>query len=231
MPKIIFLHVGDDIYTSIFAKSVKRVMPDAELIQCTDRSTPIIEGVDDVLRHSGDTSNLMTFRTECFSKITTSDTAIFLDTDMLLLQAINVEYLMGGFDIIACRRSFQRDTPVNTSFKGMDLAEYADSTLDQAWPYLACFTAVKDCDYWMSCNEALTSQIPEKFKFWYGDQEAIKMVLRSGEYKYGVIPEHIVACLPDLHSNDMPKPLALHFKGDARKQMMHSIASQLGLTN
>ena len=65
----IFLHVGLDIRPYFLVKSIRKFFKEATIIQCTDLVTQKVDGVDEVIRHDGDTSNLMTFRLEVFSLI------------------------------------------------------------------------------------------------------------------------------------------------------------------
>ena len=80
----VFLHVGEDIRPYFLVKSIKKFFPIASIYQCTDLTTKVIEGVDNVFRYKGDTSNLMTYRLEVFSKLAINEYAIYLDTDMLI---------------------------------------------------------------------------------------------------------------------------------------------------
>ncbi len=118
----IFLHVGSDIRPYFLVKSIRKFFKNAMIIQCSDPLTKQVDGVDQVLRYDGDISNLMTFRLEVFSLINIKNLSIFLDTDMLVLNEFTLDDFSEN-DAILCKRSFGLNSPINISFKGMDLSE------------------------------------------------------------------------------------------------------------
>lgn len=218
-PKFVFLHVGEDLRPALLVKSVRAVFPDAEIMQCTDYETDPVEGVTSVHRFDGDVQNLMTFRLMAFSRLELDVPAIYLDTDVLILSAFDIDELLQGCDVAVCRRSFANDALMNTSFRGMDLSRYAGMTLGEVYPYLACFTVTRNSEFWDATHERLLAMEP-LFHYWYGDQEAIREVIRSGLFSWSELAEAKVACLPEhLHSVAVA-PNAIHFKGAGRKKMM-----------
>ncbi len=222
----IFLHVGSDIRPYFLVKSIRKFFKNAKIIQCSDLLTQQIDGVDEVLRHDGDISNLMTFRLEVFSLINIKNLSIFLDTDMLVLNEFNLDDF-SEIDAILCKRSFGLNLPINISFRGMDLSEYKNQTLGTVYPYLACFTAVRSKEFWKEANNIL-SFLDNKFHYWYGDQEALKKIATSNKFKISTVEEASFACLPE-EINKSYSPNLIHFKGPARKSLMLEIADQMGL--
>ena len=200
-------------------------MPNAEIIQCSDYNSEKIEGVTEVVRFEGDIKNIMTFRLTCFAGLNLKKSAIYIDSDILLLQKIDPDELLGNNEIALCTRSFDQDKQINTNFNGMDLSEYKGKTLAEVYPIIACFTVTKDSKFWQDCKENLES-LDKKFHFWYGDQEAMRNVVTSQNYKISFLPESKVACLPEYYTSDN-SPIALHFKGSKRKSWMQDTASKL----
>jgi len=87
------------------------------------------------------------------------------------------------------------------------------------YPILACFTITKSNVFWIKCFENLL-QIDQKFHKWYGDQEAIKNVLKLEIFNCIFLKGSQVACLPEyFQSNALP--ICLHFKGGKRKALMN----------
>ena len=225
--RFVFLHVGNDSAPALLCKSILRCMPDAEIIQCTDSTSEKIPGVTEVVRFEGDTNNLMTFRLECFAGLNIEKSAIYIDTDILILDKIIPDELLGESEVALCERTFDRNNPINTKFRGMDLSEYNGKTLGEVYPIIACFTVTKSSQFWQDCKENLES-LDKKFHFWYGDQEAMRNVVASKKYATAFLPESKVACLPE-HATPSYSPIALHFKGAKRKPWMQDVASQLKL--
>ncbi len=117
---------------------------------------------------------------------------------------------------------------MNTSFKGMDLAEYEGKTLGEVYPIIACFTVTRSPRFWQECLANLM-QLDGKFHYWYGDQEAMRNVVRTDRFKVRYLPESKVACLPE-YADPANLPLGLHFKGPARKEWMIPAFNQLLLS-
>lgn len=226
----VFLHVGPASgFPTLLVRSIRAIQPEAEIIQCTDATTSAIEGVNSVVRHAGDTSNLMTFRLQSFATLNHAKPALYLDTDMLCVSRIDPVAELGEFDVAVCRRDFNRASPFNTGFAGLDLSEYTNMTLDDVYPYVACATVARNGTFWSECLDNLRTLAP-KFHYWYGDQEAIRNVIRSGRFNAKLLPESLYGCLPEAQKSDTTPPRLLHFKGAHRKPLMLEFARKLGLT-
>ena len=109
----------------------------------------------------------------------------------------------------------------------MDLSEYQDMTLGDVYPYLACFTVTTSSIFWQETFNIL-KLLDQKFHYWYGDQEALKIIKMKNIFNIGVAKESIFACLPEyIDKNNLPN--IVHFKGVARKKLMLDMAIQTGL--
>lgn len=203
-------------------------MPTAKITQCTDRNTEKINDVDDVFVLDEDASNLMTFRLRAFSLLGLEEPAVYLDTDILITKSFSLDQLLSGRQIAICKRTFGQDDFINPTFKGMDLSEYTNKTFGEIYPYLASFNATITNQFWTDCSVKLLTLDP-KFHFWYGDQEAMREVIKTQKFSTKELPESLVSCLPE-HVNPSDLPLAVHFKGPRRKNLMMAAAKQLGLT-
>jgi hypothetical protein len=216
----VFLQIGNDQNIHLFIKSIQLSNPQARIIQCTDQKTSAISGVTEVFRIDSNAENLMTFRLEAFSKLNMDQPAIYLDTDMLVLKKIEVDHLLKNSDAALCRRSFGRNSIINTKYLNMNISEYKNKKMDDIYPFLACFTITKSYFFWEKCFENLMG-LDRKFHYWYGDQEAIRNVAFSEEFMIEHVSESLVACLPEYISTDKD-PLCLHFKGPNRKPLMEN---------
>ena len=221
----VFLHVGEDTRPNLLVKSIRKYFENPYIYQCTDLATKEVDGVDKVFRYDGDTKNLMTFRLEAFSSLNIEEKAIYLDTDMLVINKFDID--INHCDAILCKRSFGLDKLFNASFRGMDLSEYKNMTLGDVYPFLACFTVTKSSTFWKEAFNILKS-LDKKFHFWYGDQEALKKIAASNKFKISTVEEAIFACLPE-EINHSLLPNLIHFKGPSRKSLMIDMANQMGL--
>jgi hypothetical protein len=219
--KFVFLHVGKDANTQLFVDSIRFSNPGAHITQCSDYQTNRLNGVTEIFRIDSDVSNLMTFRLKCFSKLRLTEPAIYLDTDMLVLRRVVPMEILKSSQVACCERSFGRDDLINTTFRGMDLTEYKDRTLGEIYPIIACFTVTENFSFWATCLDELL-RLDEKFHWWYGDQEAMRNITKSGKFRTIYIPEDEIACLPE-YVKDNELPVCIHFKGAKRKALMMEV--------
>lgn len=222
---IVFLHIGDDPNVELMVKSVRLTNLNAKIIQCSDLDTKKIPGVTEVFRIQSKIENIMTFRLEAFYKLGLKVPAIYIDTDLILLSAVNAFELLKTDDVAYCQRSFGSNDLINISFRGMDLSEYRNKTVGEVYPIIACFTVTRSFKFWLDCHNNLL-QLEEKFHKWYGDQEAIRNIINLGIYKSRGLQEAQVACLPEFFNQNSP-PLGIHFKGPFRKKIMKDAFDQL----
>ena len=221
----VFLHVGEDTRPNLLVKSIRKYFENPYIYQCTDLATKEVDGVDKVFRYDGDTKNLMTFRLEVFSSLNIEEKAIYLDTDMLVINKFDID--INHCDAILCKRSFGLDKLFNASFRGMDLSEYKNMTLGDVYPFLACFTVTKSSTFWKEAFNILKS-LDKKFHYWYGDQEALKIIKAKNIFNIDTVQESIFACLPE-EVDKFNLPNIIHFKGAARKNFMLDVSAQMGL--
>jgi len=228
MARVAFLHVGPDTtLPGILVRSLREHNPDMRIVQCADRVSPQVSGVDDVLRIDADAGNLMTFRLQAFAGLAGNEPTLFLDTDMVCARPIDPAAELDDCDVAVCLREYNNAMPLDTRAMGINLTEYEGRTLGDVYPYLACAVIAKDAAFWTACLEDLR-RLPAKFHKWFGDQEAMRNVIKAGGHKVGWLRESIYACLPDMHTDPSHGPKLFHFKGPLRKQMMIDGARQAG---
>lgn len=219
-PTFCFFHIGSDSnYPQMLVDSIKKYNPNSEIVYCTDRHSPNIKGVTHRLEFDGNPDEIMTFRLNSFASSGISGPAIYLDTDMLCLRSFDPEKFLESKDLYICERSFGRDAFFNGNFRGMNYLEYDRMPLGEVYPYLACTTITRNSEVWIELADVCDS-LSEKFRIWYGDQEALKIVAkRKSNGQLGFMPEHTYACLPE-NMNYVSRATFLHFKGAARKGLM-----------
>lgn len=226
-PCFVFLHVGENIdEPTMLVQSIRTFHPQADIIQCTDLASKEVPEVTRNFRMEGNVSNLMTFRLQCFAALALKRTAIYMDTDMLLVKPCDPEKILSDADAALCERSFGRDDLINPNLRNLDFSEHKGKTFGQIYPFLACFTVTRDSSFWKAAHEELLN-LPEKFHIWYGDQEALRNLATArdqNKLRIKKIPESVYACLPEQIG---PPPRVLHFKGLRRKPAMRDVFHKL----
>lgn len=223
-PRFVFFHVGDNVAVpQNMVNSIRANMPNAYIIMCTDHETPRVDGVDETIMGTYDRTKLMEARLKAFSDAMVEVPAMYIDTDMFFQAPVNPTELLGNKDVMVCRRSFHRDALFNTKMAGFDMSEYDGDTMDEVYPYLACATITRDYKAWMGMHGLLTAVIPDKYKVWYGDQEAIKIMAQGmDQSKVGYLNEWEYACLPEFEDEIVRvglMPKVIHYKGDRKNKL------------
>jgi hypothetical protein len=216
----VFFRTGTEeelVYTKKFVASLRASNPNAEIIMCTDRHTPEIEGTRR-FELTLDTDNWMEYRLQIYAELRLTKPAMYLDDDMIVNASIDPKRLLGEQRVLLCERSFSRDLYFNTQMKGLDFSEHQGKLIHQVYPYLACATVTKDYLFWADLL-FIMDHIDPKYRKWYGDQECMRIWVQAAEKgDYGVLPESDYACLPEELSGRNPK--IIHYKGSRKSEML-----------
>jgi hypothetical protein len=214
-----FFHVGDNIsQPQKMVKSLLRHNPDAFITMYTDKATPDVMGITRRVESVVDRDNLMYSRVKAYAESYASSIlpVMYLDTDMLVQGKIVVKDLLEQHKNAAfCRRSFDRDAMFNIEQRGIKFSEYEGKTLDQLYPYVGCAVVAKNPQVWKDLL-AIYEGLDEKFKRWYGDQEALRIYAEKYPERVSDMHESVYGCLPERKTDDAK---ILHYKGEARKKM------------
>ena len=222
-----FFHVGGDVsLPKMLVGSIKISNPKSKIYQITDNDSPELEQLDGCFRFNGIKENIMKFRMETYASINIkkSENAIFLDTDMLVVKELNEKILFKENDIVFCQRQFNFNVPVNINYNNLDMVEFKNMKMGEAWPYLGCFLAIKNKNPIHIMNE-MYDILDEKYKFWYGDQIILKKFASKFSEKITFVLENEYACVPDALFGNKNKSILknvyiLHFKGKQYKNIM-----------
>lgn len=220
----VFFHVGDTFYPTLLTKSIKKFNPDSKIFYITDTKNKNIEGTTDTIRIDCNTEDLMTSRLLGFSELKLKTPAIYIDSDVLITKNIPNE-LFDQNEIYLCKRSFMIDSIINTSFKNMDLSEYKNKTLGEIYPFIACFTYAANYKFWKECYKILIN-LNKKFHYWYGDQEALRIINSQKKFNIGYLNESLICSTPEM-LNETSKVYSIHFKGLQRKKLMPAFAEKI----
>lgn len=223
MTTLAFLHVGPETrLPTLFVASVRRHNPDIRIIQVTDADSPGIPGVDLVGRRRATHANLVQFRVEGFAAVPIEHDTWFFDTDMLCHRPLAYR---GPEEVAVCHRQQRVDHLFNPDAIVGDWSEFNGRTMGSVFPYVACATLVRTPEFWPTVTDTLLA-LPSKFHNWYGDQEAIRLVVESGRFGVGRLPEALYGCLPEYEASEAP--YLTHYKGK-RKALMFERAERDGL--
>jgi len=217
----VFFRTGTEeelVYAKKFVASLRASNPDAEIIMCTNRHTPEIEGVTRRFELTLNSNDWMEYRMQAYAELRLDRPAMYLDDDMIVNASIDPKKLLGGMNVLLCERSFYRESQFNTHMKGIDFQEHKGKTIHQVYPYLACATVTKDYMFWADLL-FIMDYISPKYRKWYGDQECMRIWSQTADDdEYGVISEEDYACLPEYLSGKNPK--IIHYKGNRKLEML-----------
>jgi hypothetical protein len=217
-----FFHVGDNIsQPQKMVKSLLRHNPDAYITMYTDKDTPDVMGITRRVESEVDKENLMYLRVKAYAESYASSIhpVMYLDTDMLVQDKIVVKDLLEPYkDAAFCRREFQRDAGFNTEQRGIKFPEYEGKMIDEVYPYVGCAVVAKNPQVWKDLL-AIYEGLDEKFKRWYGDQEALRIYAEKYPERVSEMHESVYGCLPEFKSDGAVPPVILHFKGEKRKKL------------
>jgi len=210
----VLFHIGDTILPDLLAKSIRKFSPNSLIYFVTDNATKKIDDADHCVTINGDPQKIMTFRLKAYSEIKLKEHAIYLDTDMLMLKSYNFKEFE-KFDIALCSREFGNDAKINENYKNQNWSNYSGKSAGEVFPYVACFSITKDYLFWKDCyNELL--KLDEKFHYWYGDQEVMRLLLETKNYHFSKIKEGTM-CPPLEYLKE--DSIFAHFKGGRKNQM------------
>ncbi len=206
--------------------TIKKFNKHALIYYLTDQYSPNIDGINFRIEFEGDPQKIMEYRLNSFANAGIEEPAIYLDTDMLCCSIFNPARILGNRDICVCERSYHLSSSFNGNYLGLDFHEYDKQPFGKVYPYLACTTITKNSKVWLEIADTCNS-LDEKFKIWYGDQEALKILAeKKPKEQIGFISEKKYACLPE-ENNGISTAYFIHFKGLSRKPHMVSFYKKI----
>ena len=163
---------------SYFINSIKKYHPESTIIHCTDFLTKSFTGVDQIHRTEFDRNYLMYGKIKSFSTLKISKTSVYLDPDMLLMKSIPINKFAEKAEVFLLKRSFNDDTLVPTTFRGLNFLQHKNRNYFNLYPYIACLVICKKEDFWIRCLEYF-NEIENVYKIWFGDQEIFRKIVEK----------------------------------------------------
>lgn len=212
--RVAFMHVEEPTYNpemqrnlaNMMVASVKKAMPDIEVLQMTDTTTKPIEGVDEVRVIEIDGPWLMPYRLKHLAALDGEN--IILDTDIIVREDLR-EVFKHGFQLALTRRDIGL-------IDGLDM------------PYNIGVMFSRCPEFWQEAYEYCLT-LPENQQMWFGDQIAVKYLVDAGKYKIGELDCDIWNYSPNTKYFDPSEKKVIHFKGTKRKLWM--LTNNWGIIN
>lgn len=196
--RVAFLHARQDPkYARLMVASVKLHMPGVSVMQWTDEETPVVDGVDNVLRMPWDGENPTIFRMQ-FLAAGVGD-ILCIDTDCIVQADLRPVFGL-PFDVAFT----WRDGPIFDGNK-QDITKIMPVNCGVMFSRSAAFW--KACLEWCDMHEV---------KEWCADQLAVPRI--NG---FDVLRLHCVNFnyTPFKQHEDLSKRLVVHYKGDRKAWM------------
>lgn len=190
---------GQKDYVGFFIKSIKRHMPDANIIQFTDMSTPQVAGTTDIVRHELEKPYHHSIHPYIVLKsLSESPVLPMVNVDADIVFENSIEPLLdGNYDIAICDRNGQDGT--TRGFRNYN-------------PYNGGFMITKNLDFWKRCHEEMCNLDPEEVFFMAG-QIVIGIVIDSGEFKVRFLDGNIYNYTPKYPGECNGRAKVWHYKG------------------
>lgn len=217
--RVAFLHVkapgGDDVLPSIMARSVRNAMPQANIVQMSDRKTPIVLFANEIWRDDYTyrdlcklemgtiiPAGLMVFRMRMLAKLDDEPT-IILDTDTFVQKDLSSVF-DDEFDIALTERSevIERDSGENIA---------------KRMPFNTGVMFSRSGQFWKDCLAEVWA-MQEGEKNWTGDQLAVVAV--ASRYKLKRLPVDPWNYSPISRDDDVSDKYVVHYKGPRKKWMV-----------
>ena len=195
-------------YAKIMVASIRRYMPDATIIQASDRHANPVLGINRIIKGDYDYQR-HTLPGYWFQHIlaTGLDTMIHCDTDIIFANSIE-EALQGDFDVAICKRP--PDDATSMAYRVLH-------------PYNIGFIITKTLEFWDLCSGVMHTWYKEFT--WDLPQHVIGLVINSGFFKVKFLDGAIYNRTPLTPDERDDNVKVWHFKGN-RKQWMEKWAKE-----
>lgn len=189
-------------------RSLKRHMPDVEVWQLTDRTSPSVVGVDNVVRMSGNARALpfTRFMAAMYATVAPDGEWLFLDTDVVVQQDVRHIFDVPAFDLAVADRA-------GTYLEGESGSEFM-----AAMPYNAGVMFSRPAAPWGAITEAIDA-LPVQQQQWLGVQLALAALIPSGGVRASILPP-TYNYPPHAADEDVSTKACVHYKGPWRKRVL-----------
>lgn len=187
-----------DLIACVCVEALRLAMPDAEIVQLADESTPAVGGCR-VIRREWTHDNPMVFRMEHLADL--EGDVLSIDTDCIVQADVSGVFGL-PFDVALTFR----DKPVIDPKTGVDLQKIMPFNTG------VCFT--RNNAFWKECLKAL----PQKNLGWYADQLVISRV--AGRFNVLKLHSDNFNYTPMIAGEDVRRRMIVHYKGKWRHHIV-----------
>lgn len=220
--RVAFFWVGNQTFIpETFVRSMRLVHSDGiEIVQTTDATTPVIPGVDVVVR-STLSEQIMLARLEAYSAVPlVDDFTFFYDADSLLISELSVPSDAAG-DILLTRR--QMDGDLNPNYPEF-YPEFVGKKIADVMPYMfGCLAVRRNANFFPHLLD-YCKLLPPRFHRWYGDQMSLAATYSAFNCDGASIRQdtylHLVSAAPsvtDYFDLSLSGVRLITFKGESAK--------------
>ena len=203
---VAFVHVfPDNTIPSLMIASVRSVMPKVEIVQMTDPVTPVVPGVDTVIRHDWDKSKLTLFRLAQMAALD-RPASLFLDPDVIVQRPLDPVFEQ-PFDVALTIR--------HERIKTLD-----GGNITPAMPYNMGVAFSRQPRFWADALEYCRQLEASDYHDWYGDQLSVKHIADTGSFDVLELPCDQYNYSPRTEDENVEERYAVHYKGLRKEWMM-----------
>ena len=190
------------VLADMMIRSVRRTMPDVEIVQLTDEQSPQVWGVDSVRRLPR-----MPRAVQCVTHYSHCEgNWLLVDTDIIVQRDVR-DVFRYEFDVAVADR------------EGCMVDGEEDTDLMKNMPFNIGVIFSRSPAFWKAVLEKL-SAMPEQKQEWMGNQNAACAVMAEHRFHVKVLPG-LVFNRPPFNSDDRCQEASIiHFKGPMRKRWM-----------
>lgn len=211
--RVVFLHIGTAPGTLmmpfLMVRSVRRHMPDVEIVQMTNKASPNVPDVDTRIEAEAPEGMLFPeYRMNHLAHIAEmygSEPWVSLDTDIIVQEDLRPVFDQ-PFDVALTRRY----GPIIMS--GVDIVPEQ--------PYNGGVMFSKCADFWRDARD-WCPKLNEQHSKWIGEQICIAEVAKTGKYNVLELPCDRWNYSPELPDEDVSAKAIVHYKGARKNWMIH----------
>ena len=191
----------------VMLRSIRRVMPDVEIVQFTDETSPAVHGVDSVRRKSH--GRMLERRLEHYADC--HGDWLLLDTDTKVQRDV-CDVFEHAFDVALADRHWPH-LP-------------ATPELTAKMPYNTGVVFCRKPEFWQAVLRTWRAYPKEQQDDWMSEQQAVADVLRTTNFKLLVLPG-MTYNYPPLRKNDpaIASCAIAHYKGDRKSWMRDDLST------
>lgn len=194
----------------IAIEQVRRVVPEARIVQFSNQGDKILPGVNEIQRLYCAGMGLMEARIKLFSKY--EGEILLIDPDVWMQKDPFEVFEDEKFDVALTRR----DENVKLVIK--DEGKPLSGDMAKVMPYNTGVMFSRNPKFWTAVLERMKSMSMES-RNWFGDQIAVKKVAESRRFKVLELPCNQYNFSPTKKEEDVSDKIMVHYKGN-RKAMM-----------